>query len=76
MPALALAGKWDQRLPPPGNVLRRLYKGRTLQVRILQDGFAYEGQIYPSLSAVAKAITGTHTNGFLFFRLCAKGASR
>ena len=30
--------------------------------------FAYAGRVYPSLSAVAKAVTGSHTNGFLFFR--------
>jgi hypothetical protein len=59
----------DRRLPPPGTILTRLYKGQQLQVQVLTDGFAYEGRVYPSLSAVAKAITGSHTNGFLFFRL-------
>ena len=39
-----------------------------MQVQVLADGFAYAGHVYPSLSAVAKAVTGTHTNGFLFFR--------
>ena len=58
----------DDRLPPPGTILTRLYKGRTLQVQILTEGFAFEGRIYPSLSAVAKAATGTHCNGYLFFR--------
>ena len=59
----------DRRLPQPGAVLNRLYKGRQLQVTILQSGFAYEGQVFASLSAVAKAITGSHCNGYLFFRL-------
>src|SRR5262249_24457228 len=45
-----------------------LYKGRTLQVQILTEGFAFEGRIYPSLSAVAKPATGSHCNGYLFFR--------
>jgi Protein of unknown function (DUF2924) len=63
----------DPRLPLPGQILRRLYKGRTLQVRILPQGFEFEGAVYRSLSAVAKAITGSHTNGFLFFRLRGKG---
>jgi hypothetical protein len=58
----------DQRLPPPGTLLTRPYKGQRLQVQVLTDGFAYAGRIFPSLSAVAKAITGSHTNGFLFFR--------
>jgi Protein of unknown function (DUF2924) len=37
-------------------------------VTILAKGFAFEGAVYRSLSAVAKAITGSHCNGFLFFR--------
>jgi hypothetical protein len=36
---------------------------------VLADGFEYAGQVYASLSAVAKAITGSHCNGYLFFRL-------
>jgi hypothetical protein len=65
----------DDRLPPPGTVLTRLYKGDTVQVRILPDGFEYQGHVYGSLSAVAKAVTGSHCNGFLFFKLNAKGDS-
>jgi hypothetical protein len=65
----------DPRLPAPGSVLTRFYKGHTLQVRILLHGFEFEGAVYPSLSAVAKAITGDHCNGFLFFRLGQGGAS-
>jgi hypothetical protein len=58
----------DHRLPPPGTILTRPYKGQLVQVQVLTEGFAYGGRVYPSLSAVAKAITGSHTNGFLFFR--------
>src|SRR5262245_60069178 len=58
----------DQRLPPPGTILTRPYKGQLVQVQVLTDGFAYAGRVYALLSAVAKAITGSHTNGFLFFR--------
>jgi len=58
----------DDRLPPPGTILARPYKGRTLQVQVLTEGFAFEGNVYPSLSAVAKAATGSHCNGYLFFR--------
>jgi hypothetical protein len=58
----------DPRLPPPGTILTRPYKGQLVQVQVLTDGFAYGGRVYASLSAVAKAITGTHTNGFHFFR--------
>lgn len=58
----------DDRLPPPGTILTRPYKGQTVQVQVLTTGFAYQGQVYPSLSAVAKAVTESHCNGFLFFR--------
>jgi hypothetical protein len=58
----------DNRLPPPGTILTRPYKGQTVQVQVLRSGFAYQGQVYPSLSAVAKAVTGSHCNGFHFFR--------
>jgi hypothetical protein len=63
----------DKRLPPPGTVLTRHYKGQTLQVEVLPHGFAYQGQVFKSLSAVAQAITGSHCNGFWFFGLTAKG---
>jgi hypothetical protein len=66
----------DHRLPPAGQVLRRLYKGRMIHVRILPKGFEFEGSVYRSLSAVSKAVTGSHTNGFLFFRLLNQGDSR
>jgi hypothetical protein len=58
----------DHRLPPPGTILTRPYKGQLVQVQVLTDGFAYAGRVYASLSAVAKAITGSHCNGYHFFR--------
>jgi hypothetical protein len=63
----------DKRLPPAGTILARRYKGETLQVQVLQRGFAYQGQVFKSLSAVAKAITGSHCNGFWFFALVHQG---
>ncbi len=57
----------DERLPMPGALLSREYKGRTIRVRVLPGGFDYEGTIYRSLSAVAQAVTGAHWNGYLFF---------
>ncbi len=60
----------DPRVPTPGTAITRRYKGRTLQVVVLEDGgFEYDGARYKSLSAVAKFVTGTHTNGFRFFGL-------
>ena len=57
------------RLPIPGTVLTRKYRGRQVEVTVLPAGFEYEGQHYRSLSAVAKAVTGSHWNGHLFFGL-------
>ena len=60
-------------LPLPGTTLTRWYKGQTLKVQVLRYGFEYDGQTYNSLSAVAKAITGSHTSGHLFFRRALAG---
>jgi hypothetical protein len=56
-------------LPVVGTVLTREYQGRALHVTVMADGFEYEGQLYKSLSAIAKAVTGSHWNGYLFFGL-------
>jgi hypothetical protein len=53
----------------PGRQLTREYKGQTVVVTVLADGFAYAGQRYASLSAAAKAITGSHVSGHAFFKL-------
>jgi len=63
----------DCRVPPPGSVIIRIYKGHALKVLVLTDGFEFEGERYKSLSAVAKAVTGQHCNGFLFFQLAKEG---
>ena len=63
-----VAGAHD-RLPIPGTVLTRKYRGKQVEVTVLPAGFEYEGQSYRSLSAVAKAVTGSHWNGHLFFGL-------
>ena len=66
----------DTRVPLPGTVITRRYKGRLIQVRVLQDGFEFEGDLYKSLSAVAKKVTGSHWNGYKFFNLPTKGGAR
>jgi hypothetical protein len=71
---MTLRLKGDQRLPPPGSVITRMYKGQTFNVMILADGFEFEGERYKSLSAVAKTITGQHVNGFSFFQLSREGS--
>lgn len=69
----ALAVKGDDRLPPAGTIITREYKGQSLQVKVLPKGFEFEGEVYNTISAVAKAITGQHCNGYHFFRLGKEG---
>jgi hypothetical protein len=69
------SAKHDRRLPPPGTILHRPYKGEMLQVKVLRHGLEFEGQIYRSLSAVAKVITGAHCSGYWFFRLTSQGVA-
>ncbi len=59
----------ERRLPPAGTILVREYKGQRREVLVLPRGFEFEGVVYKSLSAVAKAISGSHVNGYHFFRL-------
>ncbi len=59
----------DRRLPSPGTVLVRKYKGKVLQVTVLEKGFLHGGETYRSLSAVARAITGSRWSGHVFFGL-------
>jgi len=60
----------------PGTMLKREYKGRTIRVTVLADGFEHEGERYKSLTAVTKAVTGKHWNGFHFFGLRQAGGAR
>lgn len=51
-----------------GARLVRVWKGVTHEVCVLENGkYEHEGNVYKSLSAVAKVITGTQWNGKLFF---------
>ncbi len=59
----------DPRIPPAGTVLVRHFGDRDYRVTVTDDGFMLGKHRYRSLSAVAKAITGKHWNGFLFFGL-------
>ncbi|TWU64552.1 DUF2924 domain-containing protein [Crateriforma conspicua] len=55
--------------PLPGTLITRVYKGREIRVRVTIDGFEFEGELFRSLSAVAKHITGSHWSGNRFFKL-------
>jgi Protein of unknown function (DUF2924) len=54
----------------PGTVLTREYRGVEHHVAVAQDGqYEYQGRRYPSLSMIAREITGTRWSGPLFFGL-------
>jgi len=51
-------------------------KGAELRVRVLANGFEYEGEFYMSLSTIAKKVTGSHWSGNKFFKLDANEAGQ
>jgi hypothetical protein len=53
----------------PGSELVRTWNRRSYRVKVVADGFAYEGKTFASLSEIATAITGTRWNGPRFFGL-------
>lgn len=64
-----LETNYDSRKPAVGSVIVKKYKGQDIRVEVRKGGYEYEGLVYASLSAVAKKITGTQWNGYLFFNL-------
>jgi hypothetical protein len=52
-----------------GAMLVRQWNGKLERVMVLEDGFAWNGQTFGSLSQIAKAMTGTNWNGHRFFGL-------
>jgi hypothetical protein len=58
----------DQR-PIAGTRLLREYQGVEHVVTVTRDGYEYQGRPFQSLSAIARAITGTRWNGWMFFGL-------
>jgi hypothetical protein len=59
----------DRRLPLPGTILKRKYKGRIVRAMVMEDGFEFEGEVFDSLSAIATKVAGTRWNGYQFFGL-------
>ena len=76
-PAAPKKRERDPRLPAAGATLTREYKGRTIRVAVLEQGFRWERKEYRSLSALASAITGAKSiNGFLWFKLTVPKAAK
>jgi hypothetical protein len=53
----------------PGGLLVREWRGKLERVMVLEEGFAWNGKNFDSLSQIAKAMTGTNWNGHRFFGL-------
>ena len=56
-------------MPIAGTRLIREWQGTEQVVTVTRDGFEWQGRPYKSISAIARAITGTRWNGWVFFGL-------
>ncbi|MBU1674979.1 DUF2924 domain-containing protein [bacterium] len=68
-PSAPKAAPRDPRLPAVGSTLTRTYKGRDFKVKVLADGFEFEGETFRSLSGLARHIVGYQISGPVFFKL-------
>ncbi len=59
----------DNRLPAVGTVITKTYHGQTLEVKVLENGFEYQGKVYKSISRVAMEIVHHPISGYVFFGL-------
>jgi len=50
-----------------GTLIVRTWHDTKYEVRVCKEGFEWNGQVYASLSAVARAICGINRNGYEFF---------
>ena len=66
----------SERRLKPGTVMMREHRGVMHRVMVMEEGYAWQGKTFMSLSSAAKAITGTNWNGQRFFGVKEKGLSR
>ncbi|MCA9563029.1 MAG: DUF2924 domain-containing protein [Myxococcales bacterium] len=64
----------SKEMPRAGSRLIRMYRGRRIEVDVLERGFVWDGREFASLTAVAHAVTGSIWNGRLFFGLTKRKA--
>jgi hypothetical protein len=64
----------DPRLPPVGTCIEREHEGVKHRILVLDQGFEFQGRFYVSLSTIAREITGTSWNGFLWAGLTKRKA--
>jgi len=66
---VAIPSLRDKRLPIPGTIIHKKYKGRDIYVKVLEKGFEYNDKYYRTLTAIAEELSGAHWSGYLFFNL-------
>ena len=59
----------DRRLPKLGSIITKTYRGKTIEVKVLENGFEYEGKVFKSISRVAMTIVKRPISGYVFFGL-------
>lgn len=59
----------DSCLPAVGAVITKTYHGQTIEVKVLENGFEYQGKTYKSISRVAMEIVKRPISGYVFFGL-------
>lgn len=59
----------DIRLPVPGSTIIKTYHGKIIEVKVLENGFEYDGKIFKSISRVAMTIVKRPISGYVFFGL-------
>ncbi len=59
----------DGRLPAVGTVITKTYRGKSIEVKVLEIGFEYQGKTYKSISRVAMEIVKRPISGYVFFGL-------
>ena len=59
----------DVRLPAVGTVITKTYRGKSIEVKVLENGFEYQGKTYKSISRVAMDIVKRPISGYVFFGL-------
>lgn len=67
--AVPAAKERDSRLPAVGTVITKTYHGQTIEVKVLENGFEYQGKVYKSISRVAMEIVKRPISGYVFFGL-------
>lgn len=59
----------DNRLPAPGSIITKTYRGKPIEVQVLESGFEYQGKTYKSISRVAMEIVKRPNSRYMFFGL-------